>query len=257
MPGFLTSAIERKNGSIGVLTMDALPPNNTLSRDLLREFIAKLFEMGKTYDGVLVNSSNPKFFSNGLDGRFLMDSDQKTRMETVAEMIRAYGKLVSFDKPWIVEIAGHAMAGGAVFSLAADYRFMLAGSGRIGFSELGVGLPLPLCYIHGIHKIVLPQVVRLMIEGAAYKPEEALAIGFLDGVAADSEKLRALCLKRFDAIFRLEKDAYLPTLMLYRRDLLRLVERDEAEDVRMASELVRLPVFERAIANIAGKKRSE
>jgi enoyl-CoA hydratase/carnithine racemase len=88
---------------------------------------------------------------------------------------------------------------------------MLQGSGRIGFSELAVGLPLPLNYIHGIHRIVQPSAVRLLIEGAAYKPEEALSIGLIDGVAEDAEKLRALVLKRFDAILRMEKEAFLPT----------------------------------------------
>ncbi len=255
MPGFQTSTIERKNGVIAVLTIDTLPPNNTFNRDLLLGFTKTLYELGEKADGVLVNSANPKFFSNGLDGKFLLDADLKTREETITEMIRAYGKLVRFGKPWIVEIAGHAMAGGAVISSAADYRYMLSNSGRIGFSELAVGLPLPLCYIHGIHRIVHPTAVRMIIEGTAYKPEEALEIGLIDDVAPDAEKLRALVLKRFDGIFRMEQDAFLPTRSLYRRDLLRLVERDEAEDIRMAAELIRMPVFERAMSNIAGRNR--
>ncbi|MBL8020790.1 MAG: enoyl-CoA hydratase/isomerase family protein [Leptospirales bacterium] len=253
MPGFQTSTIQRKNGLIAVLTIDALSPNNTLNKDLLTQFIDKLYELGKSADGVLVNSANPKFFSNGLDGKFLLESDEKTRIETITEMIRAYGKLIAFGKPWIVEIAGHAMAGGAVISSCADYRYMQANSGRIGFSELAVGLPLPLCYIHGIHRIVVPVAVRSVIEGTAYKPEEALEIGLIDGVLEDAEKLRSTVLKRFDGIFRMEQDAFLPTRALYRKDLLNSVQRDEAEDIRLAAQLVKQPVFERAMRNIAGR----
>lgn len=255
MPGFQISKIERKNGVVGVVTMDALAPNNTFNIDLLKEFIERMKQACADHDGVLVTSSNPKFFSNGLDGAFLLGADKALRKETVTLMIRAFGQLVALPKPWIVEIAGYAMAGGAVISSAADYRYMLSTAGRIGFSELAVGLPLPLCYIHGMHRIVEPRTVRPLIEGTAYKPDEALSIGLIDGIAEDPEKLRAMCLKRFDGIFRMEQDSYLPTRALYRKALLRDVERDEAEDIRLAAELIEKPVFERAIKNIAGKNQ--
>ena len=184
-----------------------------------------------------------------------MKADKALRKETVTQMIRAYGRLVRLPKPWIVEIAGYAMAGGAVISSAADYRYMLSTAGRIGFSELAVGLPLPLCYIHGMHRIVRPSAVRSLIEGTAYKPDEALAIGLIDGIAEDTEKLRAMCLKRFDGIFRMEQESFLHTRAIYRKSLLRDVERDEEEDIRLAAELIEKPVFERAIRNIAGKNQ--
>ncbi len=255
MPGFHVSKIERKNGVVGVLTLDTLPPNNTFNLELLGQFMEKMEELCSSHDGVLVASSNPKFFSNGLDGSFLLKADKALRKETVTQMIRAYGRLVRLPKPWIVEIAGYAMAGGAVISSAADYRYMLSTAGRIGFSELAVGLPLPLCYIHGMHRIVQPSAVRSLIEGTAYKPDEALAIGLIDGIAEDTEKLRAMCLKRFDGIFRMEQESFLPTRALYRKSLLRDVERDEEEDIRLAAELIEKPVFERAIRNIAGKNQ--
>lgn len=255
MPGFQVSKIERKNGVVGVLTIDALPPNNTLNLDLLGQFMKYMEELCSSHDGVLVTSANPKFFSNGLDGAFLLKADNALRKETVTQMIRAYGRLVRLPKPWIVEIAGYAMAGGAVISSAADYRYMLSAGGRIGFSELAVGLPLPLCYIHGMHRTVQPASVRSLIEGTAYKPDEALAIGLIDGIAEDTERLRAMCLKRFDGIFRMEQEAFLPTRALYKKALLREIERDEDEDVRLALQLVDKPVFERALGNIAGKNK--
>ncbi|MCB1325911.1 MAG: enoyl-CoA hydratase/isomerase family protein [Spirochaetales bacterium] len=254
-PGFATEVQEGKKGRIGFLTIAGIEPNNTLNLELLRGFIQTLYELGKTADGVIVRSAHERFFSNGLDGKTLLESSMTVREETIREMILAYGKLMAFGKPWIVEIAGYAMAGGAVISTAADYRFMLKGGGRIGFSELAVGLPLPVCYAHGMHRIVQPSAVRSLIEGAALKPEEALAIGLIDGVAEDRDRLRQMCIKRMEQILRLEQDSFLPTRMLYRKAVLRDIERDEAEDVRLASELIRQPVFERALNNIAGKNR--
>ena len=252
---FRLTVEERKRGKIGVITMDLLPPNNTFNKELLLAFADTLYEFGKEVDAVLVTSANPKFFSNGLDGKFLLESDANTRRDTIFEMIRLFGKLIRFPKPWAVELGGYAMAGGAVISAAADYRYMTTAGVRIGFSELAVGLPLPLVYIHGIHRIVNPVAVRDLIEGNSLKPEEALAVGLVDGIAETPEKLRAMCLKRLDAVLRLEQLVYLPTRELYRKDLLRLIERDEPEDIRMAGELIKLPVLENVLRTIAGKNR--
>ena len=245
--------LERKRGRIAVLTINGLAPNNTFSLELLREFQSRMRAAAMEADAVLVRSSNEKFFSNGLDGQSMLDRDHPGRLETVTEMIRAFGNLVRIAKPWAVEIAGHAMAGGAVISSAADYRFMLRDSGRIGWTELLVGLPLPLVYMHGMHKIVHPRSVLGLIEGAALKPEEALAIGLLDGVADTAEELHRMVLKRLDQVLRLEQSVYLTVRARYRSDLLRLIAQDESEDIRLAAASANSPAFEQALKNIAGR----
>lgn len=250
---FPIEVLERKRGTIALVTINGLAPNNTFSLELLVEFQERMRAAAAEADAVLVSSSNDKFFSNGLDGRSMLEKDARGRLETVVEMIRAFGNLVRLSKPWAVEIAGHAMAGGAVISSAADYRFMLRDSGRIGWTELLVGLPLPLVYMHGMHKIVHPQAVRGLFEGAALKPEEALGIGLLDGLADSREELHKQALKRLDQVLRLEQSVYLGVRSRYRSDLLRLIEQDEAEDVRLAAEAAKSPAFEQALRNIAGR----
>ena len=250
---FPIEIIERKRGRIAALTINGLAPNNTFSLELLREFLVRMRTAADQADAVLVRSSNEKFFSNGLDGKSMLDRDQVGRLETVTEMIRTFGRLVRLPKPWAVEIDGHAMAGGAVISAAADYRFMRRDSGRIGFTELLVGLPLPLVYMHGMHKIVHPQAVLGLIEGAALKPEEALAIGFLDGVAETREDLHKMVLKRLDQVLRLEQSVYLGVRTRYRSDLLRSIAADEDEDIRLAAASVSSPLFEQALRNIAAR----
>ncbi|MBI3396090.1 MAG: enoyl-CoA hydratase/isomerase family protein [Spirochaetia bacterium] len=252
---FKVTTETRKNGVVSILAIEALPPNNTLTLAMLREFVSLMNELAEKSDGILVSSTHPKFFSNGLDGKTLLESPPALRKETVEEMIRAFGRLVQVKKPWVAELNGYTMAGGAVIALAADYRFMLTTAGRIGFSELAIGLPLPVVYLHGMHKVVAPHAVRTLLEGNALKPDEAKAVGLVDDLAETPEELRSKCLKRLDQIFRLEQDSYLPTRALYRSVLLREIERDEPEDLRQAGDLVKLPVFERAMQNIAGKNR--
>ncbi|MCB1320988.1 MAG: enoyl-CoA hydratase/isomerase family protein [Leptospiraceae bacterium] len=250
---FKTNFEDRRNGKIAIVELNLLQPNNTFNLPLLQEFLKLMEELTVSADAILVTSAHAKFFSNGLDGKSLLEADTETRLKTINLMTRAYSRLIALQKPWLVEITGYAMAGGAVISSAADYRFMLAGSGRIGFSEMMVGLPLPMSYIHGLHRIVHPSSVRYLIEGNAYKPEDALGIGLLDGVAESSEKLRSMCLKKIDALLRFEQESFLATRNAYRRMIIRDIAEDEEDDLKMSAELVKQPVFERALRNIAGK----
>jgi len=48
-----------------------------------------------------------------------------------------------FPRPVIAAVNGHAVAGGCVLACCADHRIMAQGNGRIGITELLVGLPFP------------------------------------------------------------------------------------------------------------------
>src|SRR5690349_13241143 len=52
-------------------------------------------------------------------------------------------KTLTFPKPVIAAINGHAIAGGCILAAACDYRIMTDGQGRIGIPELAVGVPFP------------------------------------------------------------------------------------------------------------------
>ncbi|MBE7438570.1 MAG: enoyl-CoA hydratase/isomerase family protein [Spirochaetales bacterium] len=247
---------ERKNGRLAHISLLTLPPNNTLSRPLLKELITTLRDAGKDADVILCTSAHPKFFCNGLDGALLVAGSPQERRETILAMIDAALELYRLPKPWIVEIAGHAMAGGAVIAVAADNRYMLSGSGRIGFSELAMGLPLPVCFTRMMHAVVTPSYVRSLLEGMAFKSDEALQMGLIDGVAETAQALRSLSLKRADQILRLDPEAYLPTRQLYRSTILEQMERDLERDRDLASKLIELPVFARAMAAIASRNKS-
>lgn len=254
---FLTEYQERKNGMLAIVTMNTIEPNNTFNQNMLDELVQVMQQAGEKADILLLTSANEKFFSNGLDGAFLLQADQKTKEETVAQMIRVQSQLLALEKPWVAEITGYAMAGGAVISTAADYRYMISQGARIGFSELMVGLPLPLVYLHNIKHIVHPSATRWLMEGTAYKPQEAEQIGLVDGLADTKENLRRMCLKRIDAILRLEQQVYLVTRNNYRQSILREIKQDLENDISLAMQLTRMPAFEKALQNIAGRNKKE
>lgn len=252
---FVIEYQERKNGKLAIIFIRGLEPNNTLTEKMLQELLQTMYAQEGKADILLISSKHPKFFSNGLDGSFLLQANEEIRGQTIAEMIRVYPKLIGFPLPWVAEITGYAMAGGAVIATAADYRYMIGKGARIGFSELLMGLPLPVTYLHNIKHLVAPKYIRPIMEGTAYKPNEAEQVGLIDGVAQDLKTLRAISLKRVDALLRLERLAFLSTRNNYRQSIVAEMNENLEKDVGLAMEFIRLPAFEKVLQNIAQRNR--
>jgi enoyl-CoA hydratase len=93
-------------------------------------------------------------------------------------------------KPVVAAINGHAIAGGAVLACCADRRIMARGPGRIGVTELLVGLPFPSLAFEVVRATVparyLPEVTY---SGATYETDAALTRGWIDEIAEPGELL--------------------------------------------------------------------
>ena len=96
---------------------------------------------------------------------------------------RLYDAVFFHPKPVIAAINGHAMAGGAVLAACADRRIMAKGSGRIGITEMLVGVPLPALAFE-IVRFAVPDrsLAEFALTGATYPTDAALAKGWVDEV---------------------------------------------------------------------------
>ena len=56
---------------------------------------------------------------------------------------RLYETVFFHPKPVVAAVNGHAIAGGCVLACCADRRIMAQGLGRIGVTEILVGVPFP------------------------------------------------------------------------------------------------------------------
>jgi enoyl-CoA hydratase len=76
-------------------------------------------------------------------------------------MLHRMYEAVFHPKPLVAAINGHAIAGGCVLACCADRRILTRGGGRMGITELLVGVPFPALAF---------EIVRFAVPGR-YLPE--------------------------------------------------------------------------------------
>ncbi|EPG72628.1 enoyl-CoA hydratase/isomerase family protein [Leptospira fainei serovar Hurstbridge str. BUT 6] len=158
-------------------------PSNEMTEELMDELIEAHQILGakKSVRAVLIGSQNEKFFSNGLDPRYMLERSPEDRVKVFAKLFDMMRVIYTFPKPQVTVINGHAMAGGAVLGILTDFRFMGNGKSRYCFSEVLVGLTIPPTLLNIIESVVGKARLRdVAMLGKAYKPEEAKAIGLVD-----------------------------------------------------------------------------
>lgn len=101
-------------------------------------------------------------------------------------------------KPVIAAVNGHAMAGGCVLACCADARIMARGQGRIGITEILVGVPFPALAFEVMRYAANSQYLPDMtLTGATYLSDEARTRGLVDEVVEPADLMnRALAVAR-------------------------------------------------------------
>lgn len=170
---------------------------SALDLELIEGLALAIAEIGDTASarGVILTGTG-SIFSAGVDLLRLTNEGRDYVERFVPALSRMVLDLFSIEKPVVVAVNGHAIAGGCVMTLAGDYRLMSPGTARIGLPERLVGVPFPPSVIEVVRFAVPPQHVQmLMYTGATVTPDEALRLGMLDEVAD-------ALLERADAVAR-------------------------------------------------------
>jgi len=94
---------------------------------------------------VVLTSSDPKFFSNGIHVNWLMEKYAAQEFQAIRDfcygMDEVFKKLLLAPVPTIAAINGHAFGNGAILSCACDFRFMKSDRGFFCFPEVDLGIP--------------------------------------------------------------------------------------------------------------------
>lgn len=134
-----------KDENIAVITMNN--GENRHNPDYARGMLAALneIESDKTITAVVIRSSDPKSWSQGIDIQWLMgrmgEKDTQAIKDFMYLMNDVFKRLLLYPMPVIAAINGHAFGNGAIISCACDFRFMKADRGFFCFPEVDLGIP--------------------------------------------------------------------------------------------------------------------
>lgn len=181
---------------------------NAISAGLVRDLRAAFGELAgdDATDGVLLAAAG-KLFCPGLDLPELVRLERPQLVGFLAEFRSCIHELYAFPKPVVAAMHGHAVAGGLVLALTADWR-LLAEQALAGLAEVRVGVPFP----YGVSQILRESVsgtrlAEVALFGRNYRGAEALDAGLVHEVRpadgfeqASADRLAELCSKDLTAL---------------------------------------------------------
>ena len=128
---------------IAVVTL-ASPPMNAMDAALL-EKLANLFEglaADRTVRAAVIAADGPAF-SAGLNLKTTPGLDRLGQRRLVDALNDGFGTLYGWPKPLVAAVNGHAIAGGLILALCADWRIVADVSLQISLAEVRVGVTYP------------------------------------------------------------------------------------------------------------------
>jgi enoyl-CoA hydratase len=186
----------RGDGDLAVVAIDR-PPANAMDPQLLAEGRDAVGELEALAPAAVVLHGRPGFFSAGLDLKVTPTLDDDGRRALVAGINGLFTAWYGFPRPVVCAVNGHAIAGGLILALCADYR-VVGRSGRFGLTELQAGVPYPAAASAIVRAELRPDAARrLMLRADLTDAAAMVAGGAFDEQVDDDEVIgRALDVAR-------------------------------------------------------------
>ena len=177
------------NDGIAVLTMRH-GKANALDIEFCDALAARFAALRDGDARAIVLTGQGGIFSAGVDLRRLSEGGAGYIRQFLPTLHQLYEAVFFHPKPVVAAINGHAIAGGAILAACADRRIMARGGGRIGVTELLVGVPFPALAFE-ILRFALPAryLPEFTLSGATYPVDAALERGWIDELAEPEELL--------------------------------------------------------------------
>lgn len=163
------------------------PPVNAFDLALVEDAV----DAFRGIDGPAVLTGAGACFSAGVDLPVIIDGGAAYTDRFLAAVSAAFLAVFDHPAPVVAAINGHAIAGGCVLAMAADVRLM--SRGKIGLSEVAVGVPFPVAALEICRYAMGPSVTGAALQAGNIDAESALARGWIDElVGADDLLPRAI-----------------------------------------------------------------
>jgi enoyl-CoA hydratase len=149
------------------------------------ELLNALTEAVTRSDRAVVITGSGSSFSAGVDLRRILDGGRPYTEELLASLSRTFRAVFDHPRPTVAALNGHAIAGGCVLALACDLRLM--SEGRIGLTELAVGVPFPTTALEIVRHALGSRTGQVLLGTRIVDREQALASGMVDELTEPGE----------------------------------------------------------------------
>lgn len=162
----------RKDDAIAVITLDD-GKVNVLSPSTLQEINTALDRAEADDAGAVVLAGSERVFSGGFDLKVFRSGDINASIAMLQAGFNLSHRLLSFPKPVVAAITGHAIAMGAFLACSFDHR-IASHSYNFQANEVAIGMVLPYPAL---------EVMKLRLTPSAYQQAVGLAKAFFGETA--------------------------------------------------------------------------
>jgi enoyl-CoA hydratase len=199
---------------------------NAMSIEFCELFTQRLEQLLASPVSAIVITGSGRIFSAGVDLLRLLDGGIPYIRSFLPKLTRMLADVFSCSKPVVAAINGHAVAGGCVLACAADRRVMGREAGRIGVTELLVGVPFPSAALEIMRCATSPQhFADVILGGSTYAPFQAIERGLIHEIV-ESGALLTEAIGRARALAALPPHAFALTKDQIRRACLDKIDLD-------------------------------
>ena len=177
----------KTDAGIAILTMKH-GKANALDLEFCAALADQFVQLRNADSRAVVLTGQGKMFSAGVDLPRLTAGGTDYVRKFLPALHKLYDTVFHHPKPVVAAVNGHAIAGGCVLACCADKRLMARESGRIGVTELLVGVPFPALAFEIVRFAVPPRYLpEFTLGGATYTTDVAVQRGWIDEVAEPDE----------------------------------------------------------------------
>lgn len=181
-------AVTERDG-IAIVTL-AHGKANTLDTEFCTALTKAFVKLKSAKARAVVLTGQDGIFSAGVNLIRARDGGPRYIRKFLPALNKMFDTVFYFEKPVVAAINGHAIAGGCVLACCADMRVMAQESGRIGITELLVGLPFPALAFEVMRFVAMPpDLPALLYSGETFPPLDAIDRGLIDEIVEPSALL--------------------------------------------------------------------
>ena len=174
---------------IGIIKMNNPEKRNTLSPDLIKDFLSALKELERNEEvsGIIITGEGTAF-SAGADLSYLKNLQSNSLIDNEKDsslISELFVSLYECNKVTIAAVNGAAIAGGCGLALACDYIIAEKDIAKFGFTEVKIGFVPAIISFLVLKRLSEAKARQLLISGTILSAEEALKMGLIDFIELD------------------------------------------------------------------------